>query len=152
MAGVKFVGNDPIAEELGKDPEARKVLEKRPDEHLSAFPQIGPFFQKALEKTLTNKKIISPKLALHSVNWFDYGTKAECAILDLDPLQEQLELGRKKGMRAEDLKKYEEMFGTRMQDTAKKHLSADRILVLPKGASDSQKAELAASHIKKFVK
>lgn len=152
MSGVTFLGNDPITEELGKDPEARKVMEQRPTEHLSVFPQVGPYFQKALEKTLTAKKISSTKLALHSVNWFEYGTKAECAVLDLDPVKEQLEIGRKSGMKPEDLKKYEQMFGTRMQEVAKKHLSADRILVLPSGASDAQKAELAAAHLKKFVR
>jgi len=152
MAGITYVGNDPITEELGKDPKAREVMNRRPDEHLTLFKEVGPYFQKALETTLSAKKISSSKLGLHSVNWLEYGTKAECAILDLDPLLGQLELGRKQGMKEEDVKKYEQMFGTRMQDSAKKYLSPDRILLLPKGASDSQKAELAAAHIKKFVR
>lgn len=153
LAGVKYLGNDPIMEELGKDPEGRKKAQEVAalNDHVP-HPELAPYFQKALEKTIAEKKVLATKLALQSVMWLDYGSKAEAAILDLDPLNAQLELGRKSGMKEADVKKYEELFGTRMQATAKKYLSADRILVLPKGASDAQKAELAAAHLKKFVK
>jgi hypothetical protein len=150
IAGVKLLLNDPIAEELGKDPQARKVLERRPIDG-SPFPEIGPYFQKALEKTIEARKVDASKLALHSTMWLDYGTRAECAVIDLDPLYEQLELGKKSGVSAADLKKYE-AFGTRAVDGAKKHLGENRMLVLPRKTTDAQKAELAAAHVKKFLK
>lgn len=151
QAGVKYVSNDAITTELGKDPKAREAMNATPRDH-APHPELGPHFLKALEKTIAEKKILSDKLALQSVNWIDYGLKPACVIIDLDPLNEQLAIGRKSQMREEDVKKYEQLFGTRMQETAKKAVSQDRILVLPAGASEAQKAELAAAHIKKFVK
>lgn len=151
MAGFRYLSNDPITDELGKDPKAREAMNATPRDHLP-HPELGPHYLRALEKTITEKKIIATKLALQSVSWIDYGLKPECVVLDLDPLREQLAIGRKSGMREEDVKKYEAMFGTRMQETAKRAVSPDRILVLPEGASDTQKAELAAGHLRKFVK
>lgn len=148
LAKIKFVSNDPITTAIGEDAEARKVMEKRPLDYVTPFPQIGPYFQKALDK-------VAPKdtrVGLHGVNWLTYGTKAAAAIIDLDPLEAEMEKGRKGGMKEEDVKKYGEMFGTRMQEMAKKALGSDRVLVLPKGTPDAKKAELAAAHIKKFDK
>lgn len=149
LAKLKFVPNDPITTAVGEDAEAREVMQKRPHDYLTPFPEIGPYFQKALDK-------VAPKdarVGLHGVNWLTYGTKAAAAVIDLDPLEAEMERGRKnKKVREEDVKKYGEMFGTRMQDTAKKALGSDRVLVLPKGTPDEKKAELAAAHIKKFDK
>jgi len=144
-ARLRFVDDDPITTEVGKDAEARAVLEKRPLDG-SPFPAAGPYFNKALEK-------VAPKdarVALHGVRWLIYGQKAAAAIIDMDPLEAEAKKGRAAGMVEADVKKYLDTYGKTMQDTARKYLPADRILVLPKGATDEQKATLAAAHIKKL--
>ena len=127
-AKLRFVEDDPITTEVGKDAEARKVLDQRPLDG-SPFPAAGPYFNKALEKVAAK----DARVALHGVRWLIYGQKAAAAIIDLDPLEAELKKGRAAGMASADVKKYEETYGKTMQDTAKKYLSADRILVLQGG-------------------
>lgn len=147
LANLRFVDNDPITTEFGKDPEARALAAKAPHD-FSPFPEIGPYFLEALEKVApaaTEKRI-----GLHGVNWLVYGMTAQAVIVDFDPLHQQAEEGRKAKLPERDIQQYVSMFGSRVEQTAKKQAGAERVLILPRGVNDAQKAELAAAHIRKF--
>ena len=143
-AGVFLADINAIADLLAAEPDAKKILLARGP--IGADPSLAPHYLKALGKLAGEK----PKVAVHSVVWIDYGIAPAAVVLDFDNLELERAKGLKLGLTNEQ---YDELVakGRGEMESRVAKLPAERVLALPKGASDSKKAELAAAHIRKWM-
>jgi hypothetical protein len=147
-AGVELLDNDPITEVMAKDPEARKAILSSQQVPWGINEGLIPFYRKALE-TLAGPRT---SIALVGSNWLAYAEEPGVCILDFDPLEAEGQRGIQQGVAPADAANYVKTFTDELTQRAKKYLPADRSLVLPKGAPDAQKAELAAAFIRKLAR
>jgi hypothetical protein len=143
-AGVFLADIDAIAKLLADNPESRRVLAERgprgPD------PELAGHYRSALDELAAGQT----RVAVHSVVWIDYGLVPDAAVLDFDPLEaEQARVtGAGIGSRQAD------RLAASVRESMESHvanLAPGRLLVLPGGVPDAQKAELAAAHLSKYV-
>ncbi len=143
-AKLTYVDNDPITQELAKNPEAQKLL-------LSNIPPgenaaLAPFYKAALEKVAGKEA----RIGLFSESWLLYLGQADGCVVDFASLEAQKKQGLAGGMKQKDVDEYFAKYSKQLQDRARKYLPQERILVLPTGESDAKKAELAAAFIRKL--
>ena len=144
-AGLFLVDNDAISTEISKIPEAQKALLE------SGLPpgeraELAPFYKKALEKVAADKQ----RIGVYSTSWLLYLGEADGCVLDFSGLEEQRRIGLASGMKQKDVDDYVSKYSKQLEDRARKHLAANRVLVVPAKESDARKAELATDFIKKL--
>lgn len=147
-AGLYLVDNDKIAEAMSKDEAARKAILESQQAPWGINEKLIPFYRKALEEVAGRQA----QLGLISSNWLAYAEKPDLCIIDFDPLEAHGRDLAKGGMPPKDAAQYVKTYTGELAERARKYLSPDRILLLPKGAPDSQKAELTAAFIRKLVR
>jgi hypothetical protein len=109
---------------------------------------MAPHYSAALEKVAGTHD----RLGVYSVSWFLYGVRPAVAVLDFQPLEDEVKKARSgpKKIPEEKLQEYLRTYRTKLTDLALGHAGQDRTLILPLGAMDSKKQSLAVEHIKKF--
>lgn len=144
--GLTLVDNDKIADEMSKDEAARKAILGSKQVPWGINESLIPHYRKALEHVAASHA----RLGLAGSNWLAYAEKADLCILDFDPLEAEAHRGQKAGVTPQAAAQYVQQSTQELTQRAKKYLAADRVLILPKGATDAKKAELAAAFIRKF--
>ena len=145
-AGLTLVDNDAIADAMSKDEEARKAILTSKQEPWGINEKLIPYYRKALEQVAGSHA----RLGLVGSNWLAYAEKTDVCILDFDPLEAEGQRGIKAGVTPQASADYVKTYTEQLLARAKKYLPAERSLVLPKGATDAKKAELAAAFIRKL--
>jgi hypothetical protein len=143
--GLYLVSNDAIADEVSKIEELQPILIGQ--NQGAEDPRLAPHFLAVLAKLTAGKA----RVALHSASWLVLGEKPAACILDLDPLE--AEKRQAKDRDEATRKQLEEMldgYKKKVQDIARKHVATERVLVLPAGAADAQKAEQAIAFIRRW--
>lgn len=142
-AELFFADLDQVATKMSQDPKAQKALlasKKRNED-----PALAPHYAKALEAVAGKQK----RVAVNSVSWLVFGQKPAVAIVDFDGLEGERAKGKKAGLTDAQYDQLVANARKTVEDRLAEHLSADRVLVLPKGASDAEKAKAAVAFIKK---
>ncbi len=147
-AGLTLLVNDPITDAMVKDPEARKAILSSEQVPWGINERLTPYYRKALEETAGTQASVG----LIGSNWLVYAEKVDACIVDFDPLEAEGQRGIKAGVAPEDAAKYVKTFTEELTQRTRKYLPPDRSLVLPKGAPDAQKVELAAAFIRKLAR
>ena len=145
--GLFLVDNDAIADVVSDDETARKIIESS-QQVMGVNLQLVPYYRKALEKVAAGKE----QRALVRSNWLEYAETKDACILDFDPLEAEAQKGMKGGISERDAAAYVQTYTDRITALARKHLAPERILQLPRGATDAKKAELAIPFVRKFQK
>ncbi|HVE84364.1 MAG TPA: hypothetical protein VND93_16025 [Myxococcales bacterium] len=147
-AGLFFVDNDDIATQMSKSQEAQKAILEL-NQGFRENEAMAPHYSAALDKVAGGQD----RLAVYSVSWFLYGVRPAVAILDFQPLEDEVKKARAgpKKVPEEKLQEYLKTYRTKLTDLALGHVGQERTLILPLGMLDSQKAALAAEHIKKHL-
>jgi hypothetical protein len=144
--GLFWVDNDAVATVMSKDPEAQKAMR---EQGFRENPALAPHYSAALEKLSAGHD----RLAVYSVSWFLYGVRPAVAILDFQPLEEEVQKARASGKKIPEdtLKKYVQDYRAKLNDLALTHVGKERTLVVTPGQPAEEKAQAAAAHIKKFL-
>lgn len=141
--GLFLADLDRVTKLMGDDPEAQKALRKTT--FGTEDPSLAPYYSAALDKLAG----LQAKVAVQSVSWFVFGQKPQVCVLDFDALE--LERPKSKTLGLTDAQ-YDELVakarGT-IEARVQKHMAPERVLVLPKGGSDADKAMAAAAFIKR---
>ncbi len=139
-AGVFLAEIDAIAEILARTQGVRQTLIDRGPK--GPAPELGPAYLTALDELCAGET----RVAVHSVVWVDYGVVPRGAVLDFDPLESERARALAAGLRDDEV--------TRTVDSVRQlmehhvgGLRAEHRLVLPAGAAEATKAELAARHL-----
>jgi hypothetical protein len=145
-AGLFFVDNEQVTTVMSKDPEAQKAMLAQGFRENEAM---APYYSAALEKLAAGHD----RLAVYSVSWFLYGVRPAVAILDFQPLEDEVQKARSgpKKIPEETLKQYIQTYRAKLSDLALNHVGKERTLVVQLGQPASDKAQAAAAHIKKFL-
>jgi len=143
-SGLFLADLDRVSKLMGDDPEARKALAKTT--YGTEDPKLAPYYSAALEKLVGSQQ----RIAVHSVSWFIFGQKPSVCILDFDQLE--LERPKARTLKVTDAQ-YDELVAkarATIEARVQKYMAPERVLVLPKGASDADKAKAAAAFIKRW--
>jgi hypothetical protein len=146
--GLFCVDNDRVATEMSQSPEAQRAILEL-GQGFRENEAMAPHYSAALDKVAQGHD----RLGVYSVSWFLYGVRPAVAILDFQPLEDEVKKAREgaKKIPEEKLQEYLQTYRTKLNDLALNHVGQERTLVLPLGTLDSKKAALAAEHIKKFL-
>jgi len=146
--GLFFVDNDQVATQMSKSEEAQKAILEQ-GQGFRENEAMAPHYSAALEKVVQGHD----RLGVYSVSWFLYGVHPAVAVLDFQPLEDEVKKAREgpKKIPEEKLQEYLKTYRTKLTDLALNHVGQDRTLILPLGTLDSKKQALAVEHIKKFL-
>lgn len=146
--GLFFVDNDAVADEMSKSPQAQKAILEL-GQGFRENEAMAPHYSAALEKAVKGHDM----LGVYSVSWFLYGVRPSVAVLDFQPLEDEVKKARAgaKKYPEEQLQEYLKTFRTKLTDRAHENVGEERTLVVPLDTLDSKKAAMAAEHIKKYL-
>lgn len=147
-AGLFWVDNEEIATHMSKSQEAQKAILEL-GQGFRENEAMAPHYSAALEKVVAGRD----RFAVYSVSWFLYGVRPQVAVLDFQPLEDEVEKARKgpKKFPEEKLAEYLKTYRTKLTDLALNHVGKERTLILRSRALDSEKAAQAVEHIKKHI-
>lgn len=147
-AGLFWVDNDAVATVMSKDPEAQKAILEL-GQGFRENEAMAPYYSAALEKLAAGHD----RLAVYSVSWFLYGVRPAVAILDFQPLEDEVKKARAgpKKIPEETLRQYMQTYRAKLNDLALNHVGKERTLIVTPGQPEAEKAQAAAAHIKKFL-
>jgi hypothetical protein len=148
QAGLFFVDNDEIANAISKSPEAQKAILEN-GQGFRENEAMAPHYSAALDKVVQSHD----RLGVYSVSWFLYGVRPSVAVLDFQPLEDEVKKARAGARKypEEQLQQYLATFRTKLTDRAHENVGEERTLIVPLDALDSKKAAMAAEHIKKYL-
>src|SRR3954466_3750971 len=114
-AGLFFVDNDAVADQMSKSPEAQKAILEL-GQGLRENEAMAPHYSAALEKVVKGHD----RLGVYSVSWFLYGVRPSAAVLDFQPLEDEVKKARTgaKKYPEEQLQQYLTTFRTKLTDRA----------------------------------
>jgi hypothetical protein len=148
QAGLFFVDNDDIATAISKSPEAQRAILEN-GQGFRENEAMAPHYSAALDKVAQSHD----RLGVYSVSWFLYGVRPTVAVLDFQPLEDEVKKARSgpKKYAEEYLQEYLRTCRAKLTDRARENVGQERTLIVQLGMMDSQKAAMAAEHIKKYL-
>lgn len=144
--GLLWVDNEKVIAEMSKSPEYQAAVLQQGFRESEAN---APYYSAALDKVALGHD----RIAVYSVSWFLYGVRPAVAVLDFQPLEDEVKkarLGPKK-YTEEYLADRLRIFRAKLTDQALAHVGQERTLIIPPGTDESRKGALAAEHIKRFA-
>ncbi|HEY8210410.1 MAG TPA: hypothetical protein VIG99_23170 [Myxococcaceae bacterium] len=146
--GLFFVDNDAVADEMSKSQAAQKAILEL-GQGFRENEAMAPHYSAALDKVAKGHD----RLGVYSVSWFLYSVRPSVAVLDFQPLEDEVKKARSgpKKYPEEQLQQYLQTYRTKLTDRAYENVGEERTLIAPLGMLDSKKAAAAAEHIKKYL-
>lgn len=159
-----LVDNDKVAEQMGKDEEARKALIKEMADPVKGAERLAPHYKKALEFLYGNEQ----RLAMYGTAWVVYYQPVDACIVDWseiekkastptkmeqDAAKELSELAKKGPMKnelADARKEWEQSSKAFVQSRMTKYVRAGRSLELPPKLSEYEKSIQASAFLRKL--
>lgn len=143
LAKYQRVENEPIAQEMSKDLQARPALLQHAGNPVMHAQQLAAHYKRALDKLHGS----APRLGLYGTAWVVYTQPVDAVVIDWSEVDERARDPKAKDGAGEYFRQQSEAF---IRARLKQHVKPERVLELPLGLSRKDKVAQTLGFLEKL--